>query len=546
MLLNPFQYVTPLQAAPNPNAAIATAASALGHSGDLMREDKRIKNQSEQFEREAQLRAGDQMLRADQQGFNQQKDRVELLGEYNAAIGQHTDEGDAKAQELAPTLKALGIDLQPVTPDHPDHQAAQPFEEWAKTQKQPETPPAAPKAEPKKVAAKPVPDQGELPSTEERAEAESRIADIGGEAQPVTQEAPVESPKVDTPAMGPSLMKGSLPVQVPRQEAPKAAPVPQAAAPEQPPAEPPQRPAYRVVINGQPMGVIDPNPGRQAAQEAAARRAEDAIAGTVPRYQHIMRGAFKGARTPQEAEQRLAQVMPEVIQLLKNEAAMAIASTRANAGPGLSTVNDDVEGILRTTNSSYKIPELHQRVDAADRAVALAHTDNPMAQRNALTANLKAMFSSVTSDRELGFAQAAAGKLTQLEIKFNEFFNGGALPENYLELMTDANAIVRDATDQALRRAGTLASNAVLKSSTIALDGPSRRQMAKVLYGRITGDFQDAPDLDTPGRTMGGGGGGKREGETRRGADPQTGKLPPSDMGKLPDGSTMSRPKFAQ
>lgn len=209
-----------------------------------------------------------------------------------------------------------------------------------------------------------------------------------------------------------------------------------------------------------------------------------------------------GINTPEKAMEAIKDPVFKYIIARGNQEAMMAAARSKGAGgekaPTLGATHDDLETLITHYEGKFNVGDMHKRQDSAAKVQNLIASPNPLAQREALTAELKNMFSSVTSDRELGFLQSAGGKLNQIESKFNEFFSGGELPANYRELLAQASQIVDQGTADALKRAAENAGAYIQKDPTLTMSGPARRQAAAIVMGRFTGNFGNAPNLEGP------------------------------------------------
>lgn len=329
------------------------------------------------------------------------------------------------------------------------------------------------------------------------------------------------------------------PAPQPQQQAPQqAAPAqPAPATPTQAPgvsaapakARPQAAPKGRWVFRkgGKELGAIDMGALAELDQRQAAAVGKGFNTGVLPAEdKNFVAAAEQTIRESgmnrEEAQAFLQNVVQKELDRRQRErTGMAQARSRAQSQPsiaGVSTVHDDIQNIQEHYATRYDVNGLHKRELAAKSAEELVKSGNPMEQRDALTQHLKSMFSSVTSDRELGFATEAAGKLTQIEMKFNAWFAGGELPENYRELLAEANSIIQEQTRAELERVGTAAHDYVMRDNTLSLDKAGRTQIAGVVKGYFTGKF-DVPEVEGPSGVPGmkGGGGSVRTSESKKG-----------------------------
>jgi len=382
-----FKFITPYAPDQGQNGAMANYVQDYSHREAMKREDTRQAEERRNNERNSELRANQQVLEADAQNWSQKKDAVGKVAEYRALINQHTKEANAKAAEMADEMKVMGLNLEQMPDDHP----ATPFDAWAKTAATPDlqptgkapipTGPEKPAAErpeakgppmekglakdiaklpdelpgnetpgPQTAPKKPIPrapllskfmlaqagDQGTAPSEDERLASERRIMEMGG-----TPAAPVQDYKAPIQDYQPPALPGSAlrPVAPPPEapaEKPKAKGKAQAAPVETaPPVQAPRSPKFRITFRGEDLGVVDPNPGMEAAGEQA-RAEQGAYEGSVPgRYGGQAQSALSAAKTPGEIERAKATYEQTLIQELKNEAAIVVGGQRvAAAGAG--------------------------------------------------------------------------------------------------------------------------------------------------------------------------------------------------------------------
>lgn len=327
---------------------------------------------------------------------------------------------------------------------------------------------------------------------------------------------------------------------------PKPAPAPQAAAPMSPPPEaaPAQAPAPQAgepaphdvkrgrwvfSKNGKELGSINIGDVASFQDERAGALAAGYASDVKPEADKaFVEGMTKRLVSAGVPPDKVAGVIHDIIQpeldrRSKERSSFALARSKAQSGPslsGISTVNDDIMNVQREFAQRYGVGKLRDRADAAANAIEMLDSTDPVAQRDAFTAHLKAMFSSVTSDRELGFAAEAAGKLEQIKMKFNSYFSNGELPPGYKILLAEANRIIGEQVQKRLNFVGDQASQYIMRTPALSLDANGRKQAAGVVRGYFSGNFEDTPELGGPMGVpgMGGGSGKGSSSESRKGS----------------------------
>lgn len=299
-----------------------------------------------------------------------------------------------------------------------------------------------------------------------------------------------------------------------------------AAAPAEAPPQAQPRGRWVFSKGGKELGAIDMSALQDIDQRQAAAVGKGFNTGVLPaedkKFVAAAEQTIRDSGMNREEAQAFLQnvVQKELDRRQRERTGMAQARSRAQSGPtisGVSAVHDDIQNIQEHFATRYGVNDLHKRALAAQSAEELVKSDNPMEQRDALTQHLKSMFSSVTSDRELGFASEAAGKLTQIEMKFNAWFAGGELPENYRELLAEANSIIQEQTRAELERVGTAAHDYIMRDPTLSLDKAGRVQAGGVVKGYFTGKY-DVPEVEGPSGVPGmKGGGSVRTSESTKG-----------------------------
>jgi hypothetical protein len=145
--------------------------------------------------------------------------------------------------------------------------------------------------------------------------------------------------------------------------------------------------------------------------------------------------------------------------------------------------------------AQQSLGKFKERREQMRMAMDLAASPNPLAQRIDLATNVKALFGA-PSDRELNFVAGGAGKLNSIAMKFNEFFNGGQLPPDYLKLLSEANGIVEDAITRTINTQAGSVGQWIRKDPKLQLTPAERRQYSEMAIGAITGDAMTAPDWE--------------------------------------------------
>lgn len=127
-----FQFITPLEAKPDPNGAVQNAMSGMQSLIDIKKDKQHQAQQSSQFQQEQGLRVNDQLMRGQSMAHGEDKDVAGMLAQYNKFLA---DGDDASAAGMAPAMKAMGLDLvkrpdgdaqQPAPPTQPDAAPAMP------------------------------------------------------------------------------------------------------------------------------------------------------------------------------------------------------------------------------------------------------------------------------------------------------------------------------------------------------------------------------------------------------------------------------------
>ncbi len=463
------------------------------------------------------------------QGFqwDQSKDRHQGIAQY---LGMLREGRYADAEALGSTLSGLGVHIQPVS--QPAGNAPS-VEEWHSSlqggvPQAPTPPPAGPPA----PASQPLQSRfGGLPQDDridysasnvdniraapseddEMAAARARVAEIGGDTSQfdVPQQSQPVQPLPSMMGMGSGL-----------------------------PAPKPQGPGQvEIFVDGKHLGVVDV--AKMAAEQRSLAEAEGkAFTSMLPtRFKPLM-SAVEGAPNLSLLKDRTKNAMGVAEQLFAGERAQAMAQMKgAQMGMGNSRMAaDDARALIK--DEVAKTADARKRIDSLRSAIKLATSTNSLAERMALTQNLKAMFSSVTSDREMGFAMAAGGKLTDIERQINEWTEEGRLPADYLQRMNEASRLLEQASREVIQgRAKVVVDSLRADPDLMEALGPEKMdQYASIAYSRITGD---SAAKSWKGR----GGGGPssvstREGSSSKGLDPFTGE-PPVPAGPAKPGSDL-------
>lgn len=513
-------FITPMATKYDPNAAVSNAVQARGISLHDQQTKDALAENKRQFNEELPLKQfttfGNQYNQNREYDEREQERATKLMSWVKDQVEQDPE----KAQAMAPFIKGI-LDIHGIQmhlPGEAPQPGQAPFE-------QPKPPSEGEQAigniaamEQAPAPTTQAPGFGGSEEASQRELEQAQIASRGAEAQPKEEPLPTEThlpgeslSAYFSRALAPQVpkQKAALPPQAQPQALPGAAP--EAGAEGEPPAK------WDFSYRGKPIGSIDVY--RQA--DINARRTQGMAQGymtgampkaDVPFIKGIMEPILSGAiRTPEDLQAYIKNVVePELSRRSKERSSFAMAASKSQ-GPtlsGVSTVNDDLQAIQEHFATRYNVNKIHERQDAANRAMDLLESGDPIAQRDAFTAHLKAMFSSVTSDKELGFAQDAAGKLERIKMSFNSWFGGGELPENYRTLLSEANQILSDQTQHELEEIGKRAGEYIKRIPTLSLDVEGRKQAAGTVAGYFSGKF-DVPEIGGPMGVSGMKGGGK-------------------------------------
>jgi hypothetical protein len=163
-----------------------------------------------------------------------------------------------------------------------------------------------------------------------------------------------------------------------------------------------------------------------------------------------------------------------------------------------------IENIVKDEQMRDSIQKARDAISAGDKATALAGSKNALAQRSALSAQLKQMFSSVTSDRELAYAQNSAGLWSRIQTALNQL-DSGQLSDDMLRNMLQTAAETKAALSKRIHAYGVAAQQRVLHHPTFASgDEDLRRRAAAYAYGVVTQDWSGYDSLSGAPQSQGG------------------------------------------
>lgn len=86
---------------------------------------------------------------------------------------------------------------------------------------------------------------------------------------------------------------------------------------------------------------------------------------------------------------------------------------------------------VTNVSQKFNIGKQNESIAATNAMLNQLALDNPLTDRVAFTKTLKAMFSSVTSNTELTYAQEAGGMENRIAAELNRWFNEGRIPDDY-------------------------------------------------------------------------------------------------------------------
>lgn len=468
-------------------------------------------------------------LQKDQFGWGKSKDQVGLFGQYLELMNS----GDvAGAEQLASSMKAMGIDLRP------DDGPGQPFHEWSASASQA---PSAP-------VAQPTAGQGVGPDPAAKLEQQRQLGKqidqksdeiIGALGQPLPLR---NGAQIQPPPMLTKFMEGQTPspqeTAAPEDAAARVAAIGGDATgmgappPEIPPLQsrgtlqPPQQPSgplprIRVSFDGRDMGVVDPN-ARVAQERKYVEQESGAFTDLFPdRYKKMM-GNVGRAQNRSQLKTLEGAASGVFEQMMAGERAQAQARAMGMRAGVTEDRTAYAAAMAQIKDEVSLTKDLRKRTESIAQQMKLAGSKNSFAERMAVALNTKSMFSAATSDRELLYATSAGGKLLDFERKLNEWTEGGRLPDDFVRQMNEASAVMSEAVGEVLREKGaTFVDNIMGNPQIVESLGPERaRQLAEIGYSRITGvgGTPKWTGKKDPGNSV-----SVQSTESSRGTDPMTG-----------------------
>lgn len=223
----------------------------------------------------------------------------------------------------------------------------------------------------------------------------------------------------------------------------------------------PQAPQAPISMTGADWGTFDP----RAYQDMNQGRVRGVVEGF---YQSLYPEADKqwvksqadallaqqSLNSAPEAVDYLQKVVVPLLGRWSGERAAKAMAGRPQKGPAGNRDADRFDKwVSDEENKQFKIPAMEQADQQAAKLEELAKSDNAIADRMMVGAQLKATFSSVTSDKELKFMQEAGGVINRIETALSNWFGGGELPANYKAMMAEASEAVKAATQKQRQRA---------------------------------------------------------------------------------------------
>lgn len=155
-----------------------------------------------------------------------------------------------------------------------------------------------------------------------------------------------------------------------------------------------------------------------------------------------------------------------------------------------SGLTDDVENMVKGVEQNWGVKNLREASAASDKTVDLLSTQNPLAQRAALTATLKQWFSSVTSNTELAMVLGGGGFIEQMKLEIGKYLDEGRLPEKYVRWLKEASVKAAAWSRKRIADAAETARRTILENPgfTERFTKPGEGQRyADYVWGRITG-----------------------------------------------------------
>lgn len=445
-----FQFITPLEAKPDPNGAVQNAMSGMQSLIDIKKDKQHQAQQSSQFQQEQGLRVNDQLMRGQSMAHGEDKDVAGMLAQYNKFLA---DGDDASAAGMAPAMKAMGLDLV----KRPDGDAQQPA---APTQ--PDAAPAMP-ALGGAANAQPAADPSEMPF---KARPVPPLLTKFMAAQPKTEEPPPDQ-------LGPIDVEGHDETAVP-QAGPSEAPRPAG-----------RLPTYEAFHRGKSLGVIDPNTFHTQNKEAAGR-VGGAFLGSLP--DDISEQFRPGLDEPATGEEAKDAVHNDLLLTLQGMRSANKGKGKGGGGTGIGGILDDpkeaarLDGEIRQWTQAAAqdnaVKSLAQTATELEGAEAQLRSGLAADQRVGIGNVIKSLSGKMASDKEGERILGAAGGLAQWETMIRRWVDSGqvapALTQGLARMAASAHR-------RASERARLLANNA----ATAILGNP-------LVGGRIPPAAQEA------------------------------------------------------
>lgn len=418
-------------------------------------------------------------LQKQQFGWGRTKDQHSALEQYISLMNAGDFEG---AQQMAPAMKAMGIELKAAD----QHQAQQPS-------------PQPPALNPSMA-----PPEEEGPDPQEMTDAAERIRSIGGDDSSLRMPQPKPQPPPMQPAPQQPQLRGMTSLPPPEQS---TGPLP----------------LIHAQFDGQDMGIIDPN--KRVAQEKAyvANEVGSRIDSLPGRFKPLARGAYEGVTNREALAGRDKYWSGTKDELFAGERAQAQAEAMGARQGGQQDfqAGSEVRDMIKDEMTKTK----------ADRATVVKlqglidqfKSSSSVQQRLALGAQLKAMFGAAASEGERSYLLGAAGKWASIETKVNEWTNEGQLSPDLVNQLEDASKDMQDSLSVALRDRGAYVANAIKADPTLVpILGPERaQQFAESAYYGIAGGQPPKPWKGGP--APGGSGSGHSRSVRTKGVNPFSG-----------------------
>lgn len=454
-----FQFITPLEAKPDPNGAVQNAMSGMQSLIDIKKDKQHQAQQSSQFQQEQGLRVNDQLMRGQSMAHGEDKDVAGMLAQYNKFLA---DGDDASAAGMAPAMKAMGLDLV----KRPDGDAQQPA---APTQ--PDAAPAMP-ALGGAANAQPAADPSEMPF---KARPVPPLLTKFMAAQPKTEEPPPDQ-------LGPIDVEGHDETAVP-QAGPGEAPRPAG-----------RLPTYEAFHRGKSLGVIDPNTFHTQNKEAAGR-VGGAFLGSLP--DNISEQFRPGLDEPATGEEAKDAVHNDLLLTLQG---MRSANKGKGGGAGgdllsnpkeASRFSTDVRGWVSEFTKDNDTKSLNKTAVQADTVLgALSGNPSGLDERVALGRQVKELFGAAASEGERGFILGSSGELGKVDMWIKSWIDSGKIP---VEMTTALRAVASRSRAYASHRVvelGKAAADKILNSPVGARASPEERAaMRELIISDIAGEY---------------------------------------------------------